>query len=80
VPAPDDISVIVACVANNCRTLGAGGPVAFVAASAALFGMARMYSQIALGSAVRAEVFQNVEAAALWLRGECDPKRIRRSP
>jgi hypothetical protein len=64
---PDDIRVIVAYVDNNARTLGPRGPVAFVATGGVLVGMARMYDQIAHGSALLAEVFSDVGAAALWL-------------
>ena len=70
VPTLDDIRTIVAYVDTNARTLGPRGPVAFVAAPAAFFGMARMYSQIAGGSALQAEVFQDVTAAARWLDRE----------
>jgi hypothetical protein len=77
-PTLDDIRVIVAYVDNNSRTLGPRGAVAFVAAPAARFGMARMYSQIALGSGLRAEVFQSVDAAARWLDSDdSDPTRRR---
>ena len=81
VPTPADIRTIVAYVDTNARTLGPRGPVAFVGAPATLFGMARMYSQIARGSALQAEVFQEVTAAEQWLDGQAahrDPRRSRR--
>ena len=66
-PTPDDVRVIVAYVDNNSRTLGPRGSVAFVAGGGTLAGMAKMYSQIASGSALHAEVFGDVDLATRWL-------------
>jgi hypothetical protein len=66
-PTLDDVRMIVAFVDNNSKTLGPRGPVAFVAPPSTVFGIARMYSQIGAGSAHRAEIFQDIEAAMRWL-------------
>ncbi len=72
-PTEADVASVVAFVDLKARRLGPRGPVAFVAfvaASAALFGMPRMYSQIATGSALRGEVFPDLVSAERWLDGE----------
>lgn len=63
----EDVRTIVAYVDYNSRALGPRGPVGFVAAPEALFGMARMYSQIATGSMLNARVFQDTASAMRWL-------------
>jgi hypothetical protein len=70
VPTDGDVRSIVAYVDTNARTLGPRGPVAFVAASAALFGVARMYAEIGTGSALRGEVFRDPAPAERWLDDE----------
>jgi hypothetical protein len=43
------------------------GPTALVISNDVLFGMARMYSILAEGAGVRAEVFRDPESAITWL-------------
>lgn len=78
IPTDEDIRVIVAFVDNTSQTLGPRGPVAFVAAVPALAGMVRMYSRIGEGSALRAQIFSDRDAAARWL-DEVTSKKLRAS-
>jgi len=66
-PTPADILTIVGFIDSNAETLGPRGPVAFLAHGEAVVGMAQMYAQVAEASALRAEVFRDVQAAEEWL-------------
>ena len=78
VPSDDDRRAIAAYVDANAGTLGPRGPVAFVAAPAAVFELARTYSSAAAASAPHAGMFRDVGAAKRWL-DRYSPDRGRRA-
>jgi len=80
VPNANETDTIVAFVDDNAITLGPRGPVAFVVAPAGFFGMPRMYSQIAMESAVEAAVFYKVSDANRWLDQRSTRQRVRARP
>jgi len=63
VPTATETDTIVSYVDNTALTLGPRGPVAFVAAPAACFGMPRMYPHVAS----EADVFHTVADVRRWV-------------
>jgi len=70
-PSREDVIAIVIHIAAIVTTHGHRGPVAFIASSQTLFGIARMYAAIAEGSKYKASVLRNLEDANRWLDGAC---------
>jgi hypothetical protein len=70
-PSREDVIAIVIHIAAIVTTHGPRGPVALVASSQTLFGIARMYTAIAEGSKYKASVFRNLEDASRWLDAAC---------
>jgi hypothetical protein len=70
-PSREDVIAIVIHIAAIVTTHRTRGPVAFIASSQTLFGIARMYTAIAEGSKYKASVFRNLEDANRWLDRAC---------
>lgn len=66
-PSSAEIRQIVAYIDATSRTHGPRGSVAFVVSDATLFGMARMYSEIAEGTSLEFQFFRDPAVAERWL-------------
>jgi hypothetical protein len=70
IPSVAEVRRLVFRIQTIARTHGPRGPVAFITANEALFGMARMYSVLGQDVALTVEVFRDPLQAERWLEAQ----------
>jgi len=67
IPSSSEIRRLVSYIETMTRVHGPRGPVAFITANDALFGMTRMFSMLGEGASFMSEVFRDPTEAEQWL-------------